>query len=197
MDTQSEEGFQLECSKLARLFLACGLALILYSSSAKGQETDTAPATQSLINLNEGVSFEISPHTGMMGGSGTFGLKLSMNYSSLNIELAGEQVIGKTANLYPLSVNALLNLTTRSRLIPYGVVGGGLLLTVPTNSLGDETVSTLGVNFGGGARYYITKSFGVRVEVKQYVTSVRSERELNNELLFFQEFSVGVTFMLR
>jgi hypothetical protein len=77
------------------------------------------------------------------------------------------------------------------------VVGGGLFLTVPTNSLGDETVSTLGVNFGGGARYYITRTFGVRVEVKQYVTSVRSERDLNTELLFFQEVSVGVTFMLR
>ncbi|MEK9136959.1 MAG: outer membrane beta-barrel protein [Bacteroidota bacterium] len=150
-----------------------------------------------VIDLNDGVSFEISPHTGLMGGSGTFGLRLSMNYSAFNLELAGEQVIGKTANLYPLSVNAILNLTTRGRLIPYGAVGGGLFLTVPTNSIGDETVTTLGVNFGGGARYYITKSFGVRVEVKQYATGVRSERESNTELLFFQEFSLGVTFMLR
>lgn len=164
---------------------------------AQSQEPATEPAPKNLIDLNDGVSFEISPHTGMMGESGTFGLRLAMNYSSLTLELAGEQVIGKTANLYPLSVNALLNLATRGRLIPYGAVGGGLMLTVPTNSLGDETVSTLGVNFGGGARYYITRSFGVRVEVKQYITSVRSERESNNELLFFQEFSVGVAFLLR
>jgi hypothetical protein len=171
-------------------------ALVVTSSVAMAQE-QASSGPQTIIDLNEGVSFEISPHSGMMGGSGTFGLKLSMNYSSFNLELAGEQVIGRTANLYPLSVNALLNLSTRSRLIPYGVVGGGLFLTVPTNSLGDETVSTLGVNFGGGARYYITRTFGVRVEVKQYVTSVRSERDLNTELLFFQEVSVGVTFMLR
>lgn len=170
------------------------LVLSTHSVFAQSQQSELHPA---LIDLNEGVTFEISPHTGMMGGSGTFGLCLSMNYSSFNLELAGEQVIGRTANLYPLSVNALLNLVTRGRLIPYGVVGGGLLVTVPTNSIGDETVTTLGMNFGGGGRYYITKSFGVRLEVKQYVTSVRSERDSNTELLFFQEFSVGVTFMLR
>ncbi|HET6273933.1 MAG TPA: hypothetical protein VFG32_13220 [Bacteroidota bacterium] len=151
---------------------------------------------KNLIDLNEGVSFEIAPHTGLMGSSGTFGLKLSMNYSAFTLELAGEQVIGRTANLYPISVNALLNLSTRGQLIPYGTVGGGLLLTVPTNTIGDQTVSTLGVNFGGGARYYITKTFGFRVEGKQYVTSVSNDRESKNELLFFQEVSVGVTFML-
>jgi hypothetical protein len=152
---------------------------------------------QRMIDLSNGVSFEISPHTGFMGGSGTFGLRLSMNYSSLNIELAGEQVIGKLANLYPVSVNAVLNLSTRSTLIPYGAVGAGLMITVPTNTIGDETVSSIGLNFGGGARYYLTRSFGFRVEAKQYITSVSNQRELKDELLFFQELSVGVTFMIR
>lgn len=189
----------MKCSRLMWPTRSTLLMMLLFGMQPilAQQQQDADPVPNSLIDLNEGVVFEISPHTGMMGGSGTFGLRLSMNYSSFNLELAGEQVIGKTANLYPLSVNALLNLSTRGRLIPYGAVGGGLLLTVPTNSLGDETVTSLGVNFGGGARYYITRAFGVRVEVKQYVTSVRSERESNTELLFFQEFSVGVTFMLR
>jgi len=174
--------------------------LCLLSTQLHAQEVPQEPVVQAppknLIDLNEGVSFEIAPHTGLMGSSGTFGLKLSMNYSAFTLELAGEQVIGRTANLYPISVNALLNLSTRGQLIPYGTVGGGLLLTVPTNTIGDQTVSTLGVNFGGGARYYITKTFGFRVEGKQYVTSVSNDRESKNELLFFQEISVGVTFML-
>jgi opacity protein-like surface antigen len=173
------------------------LAIWSGSACSQGQGDNAGPPRKNLIDLNEAVTFEISPHTGLMGGSGTFGLRMSMNYSSLNLELAGEQVIGKTANLYPLSVNVLLNLATRGRLIPYGAVGAGLMLTTPTNSIGDESVTTLGLNFGGGARYYITRSFGVRVEAKQYVTSVHSERESNTELLFFQEVSVGVTFMLR
>ncbi|MFN0159344.1 MAG: outer membrane beta-barrel protein [Bacteroidota bacterium] len=151
----------------------------------------------SLVNLNNGVLFEVSPHTGLMGGSGTFGLRLGMNYSSFHLELAGEQVIGKTANLYPISVNAILNLSTRSNLIPYGAVGVGLLLTVPTTSIGDETVSSIGFNFGGGARYYLTRNFGIRAEAKQYVTNVKNQRDQNDELLFFQEFTVGVAFMFR
>ena len=167
---------------------------------AQSQTDDTSGQShlrRNTIDLNDGVSFEISPHTGLMGSSGTFGLRVSMNYSSLNLELAGEQVIGKTANLYPISVNVLLNLATRGRLIPYGAVGAGLWLTVPTNTIGDKTVTTLGLNFGGGARYYISRSFGFRVEAKQYLTSVSSDRDLKDELLFFQEISIGVTFMFQ
>jgi opacity protein-like surface antigen len=179
------------------------MAAFAVCSSATRAQASQQPAPDNkeqrvhLIDLNEGVSFEASPHTGLMGGSGTFGLRLSMNYSSLNLELAGEQVIGRTANLYPISVNAILNLATRGALIPYGVVGTGLLLTVPTNTLGDETVSTIGINFGGGVRYYITRSFGFRAEVKQFITSVANTRDLKDELLVFQEVTVGVTFMFR
>jgi len=165
------------------------------------QATDAKPPAEivrpPLVDFGEGVTFEISPHTGLMGSSGTFGLKMLMNYSSLSLEIAGEQVIGQIANLYPVSLNVILNLSTRGRLIPYGSVGAGLLLTVPTNALGAETVSTLGINFGGGARYYITRSFGVRLEGKQYITSVGSNRDLKDELLFFQEVSLGVTFLFR
>ena len=166
-----------------------------------GQDTATPPRTGSrrapLIDLGEAVVFEVSPHTGMMGSSGTFGVKLLTTYSSFSLEIAAEQVIGKTANLYPISLNALLNLSTKGRLIPYGCVGAGLWLTVPTDALGAETVSTLGINFGGGARYYITRSFGVRLEAKQYFTSVSSATDPTDELLFFQEFSIGVTFLFR
>jgi opacity protein-like surface antigen len=163
-----------------------------------GQESDMATGqSESLIDLTKGVHFEISPHTGLMGGRGTFGLKLGMNYGSFSLELAGEQVIGRLANLYPISVNAIVNLTTRGRLIPYGGVGLGLMLTVPTHTIGDETVSTIGLNFGGGARYYVSSVFGFRLEAKQYITSVNSTYEQRSELLFFQEVSLGVTFMLR
>lgn len=173
--------------------------IVLLSPSAYAQRSDTTSVERraSFINLSDGVSFEIAPHTGLMGKSGLFGLRLSMNYSSFNLELAGAQVIGRLANLYPLSVNAILNLSTRSRLIPYGAAGVGLLLTVPTATIGDETVSSLAVNFGAGARYYFTRSFGIRAEVKQYVTNVKNSRDLKEELMLFQEISLGVTFMVR
>jgi len=176
--------------------LAASLAFV---SPLRAQNPSPAPATQTprtpLIDLNESVAFEVCPHTGMMGSSGTFGLKLMMTYSSFSLELAGEQVIGRTANLYPVSINAVLNLATHGRLIPYGAVGAGLWLTVPVNALGAETVSTLGMNFGGGARFFITRAFGIRLEAKQYFTTISDSRGLKNDLLFFQEVSVGATFL--
>lgn len=185
-----------------RMLVATLLITGLATARSSGQTTDPPEETRSekrasMINLNNGVLFEVSPYTGLMGGSGTFGLRLGMNYSSFHLELAGEQVIGKTANLYPISVNAILNLSTRSNLIPYGAVGAGLLLTVPTTSIGDETVSSIGFNFGGGARYFLSGNFGIRAEAKQYVTNVKNQRDENDELLFFQEFTLGVAFMFR
>jgi len=177
---------------IAALALAGASPLRAQSAAA---ESTAAPSRAPVIDLNESVAFEVCPHTGMMGSSGTFGLKLMMTYSSFSLELAGEQVIGRTANLYPVSINAVLNLATHSRLIPYGAVGAGLWMTVPVNALGAETVSTLGMNFGGGARYFITRTFGIRVEAKQYFTSISDSRGLKNDLLFFQEVSVGATFL--
>jgi len=148
-----------------------------------------------LVDFGDAVAFEVAPHTGLMGSSGTFGLNLLMTYSSFSLELAAEQVIGRTANLYPVTISALLNLATRGRLIPYGVVGAGLWLTVPTDAIGAETVSTLGLNFGGGARYFLTRTFGIRLEARQHITSVSNPTGLKDELLFFQEVSVGATFL--
>lgn len=175
-------------------FRACIAMALLVAAPVFGQEK---PDEKPLVDLTKGVSFEISPHTGFMGSSGTFGLRLGMNYGAFTFELGGEQVIGKTADLYPLSVNAVLNLATKGRLIPYGTVGVGLMLTVPSTTIGDETVSTIGLSFGGGARFYLTEVFGFRVEAKQHMTSVKAEQDQQDELLFFQELSLGVTFLLQ
>jgi hypothetical protein len=171
--------------------------LLLAVTPTFAQEKEPVVEDTPLVDLTKGVSFEVSPHTGFMGGSGTFGLKVGMNYGAFTFELAGEQVIGKTADLYPLSINAVLNLATKGSLIPYGTVGAGLMLTVPSTTIGDETVSTLGLSFGGGARFFLTEVFGFRMEAKQYITSVNAEQNQQDELLFFQELSLGVTFLLQ
>lgn len=185
-----------------RGFAAAALAaLLLGNCPVRAQESAPRPASparaSSPIDFSSGVTFEISPHTGIMGKNGVFGLKMLMTYSAFSLELAGEQVIGKTANLYPITVNALLNLSTRGRLIPYGSVGAGLWLTVPTDALGARTVSTLGISFGGGARFFITRSFGLRLEAKQHLTTVSSNRDLKEELLIFQELNLGAVFLFR
>ena len=181
---------------IQRLIFILLTALALTASGfAQSGKTQTPPPPA--IDLRNGVSFEISPHTGAMGGSGMFGMRLSMNYSALNMEVAAAQAIGESANLYPITLNFLLNLSTSGRLLPYGLVGGGLFMTVPTNAIGTGTVSTMGVNFGGGARFYLNNTFGFRLEAKQYLTNVTNELESRDELFIFQEISVGVTFMFR
>jgi opacity protein-like surface antigen len=184
-------------SRAAVLFAAVALLAVPVRTAAQESDIVAPQRPASVIDLTNGVTFEVSPHTGVMGGSGIFGIRALMNYGNFTLELAGEQVIGKTANLYPVSVNMLLNLSTRGRIIPYGAVGAGLWLTVPSTTVGDRTVTSLGLNFGGGARYYVTKAFGFRLEAKQYMTSISSQRESSSELMFFQEVTLGVTFMFR
>lgn len=175
-------------TRLIGLMVTIGLCFF-----AGAQESSSTP----VIDLSKGATFEVSPHTGAMGGSGLFGLRLSMNYGALNLEVAGEQVIGKTANTYPLMLNFVLNLSQKGKLLPYGLVGGGLMVTVPTDAIGARTVSTAGVNFGGGARLYLNRSFGFRLEAKQFVTQVANQISAEDELLIFQEVTFGVTFMFR
>ncbi len=175
------------------LIVACLVPAVVFAQEkGKDAHSETLPV---LIDLKQGVMFEISPHTGAMGGSGLFGLKLSMNYSAINLEVSAEQVIGESADLYPLSVNLLMNLATQGRLFPYGAIGGGLFLTVPTNAVGSRTVSSMALNYGGGARFYLTKKIGIRVETRQYITNVTNRDGKRNELLIFQSFNIGATFM--
>jgi hypothetical protein len=143
----------------------------------------------------DNVRFELSPHTGFMDGSGQFGLDASMNYKAFNLEFSAAQVIGETADLYPLNVNLLFNLAKKGQMIPYGGVGVGLLLTVPSTTIGNKTLSSLGLNFGGGLRFYFTDDFGLRLGVNQFLTNIKSKRDASEELLIFQEVTIGVIFV--
>jgi len=154
-------------------------------------------AFQAHAQQNDKVVFELSPHTGFMDGSGQFGLDASMNYKSFNLEFSGAQVIGETADLYPLNVNLLFNLATKGKMIPYGGVGVGLLLTVPSTTIGNKTLSSFGVNFGGGVRFYLTDEFGLRLGVNQFLTNIESKRDESEELLIFQEVTLGVIFVFK
>ncbi|MGH1363670.1 MAG: outer membrane protein [Calditrichia bacterium] len=165
------------------------ISTVLFAQS--GKKANTGPD----IDLRKGVFFEVAPYAGAMGGSGMFGLRLGMNYSALNVEVSGEQVIGKTANTYPIMLNFMLNLSKTGRFLPYVGAGGGLLMTVPTNAIGSQTVSSLGASLGVGTRIYLTKQFGFRAEFRQLATNITDEFEAREEFLTFQEISLGVTFM--
>ncbi len=188
------------CKLNGRFILRICFFLVLAGGAAWGQakpKNATAPPLTPEINLLQGTPFEVTPHTGAMRGSGLFGLKLAMNYGTVYLEASLAQVIGESADLYPLAINLGWNLTTRGRLLPYGTAGGGLLLTVPTAAVGARSVSTMSANFGGGIRYYFNGAVGLRLEARQLVTRVRNQFESRSELLFFPQVSVGATFMFR
>lgn len=151
----------------------------------------------SILKAQDDVIFELSPHTGFMDGGGEFGLDLGMNYKSISLEFSGAQVIGKTADLFPLNVNLIINFATKGKIIPFGGVGAGLLLTVPTTTIGNKTLSNLGINFGGGLRYYLSDEFGLKFGVNQYLTNVKNSRDNYEELLIFQEVTIGVIFVFK
>jgi hypothetical protein len=165
------------------------LSILILALSVSGVIAQVSP--------DKGVYFELSPHTGFMDGSGVFGLDASMNYKSLNLEFSGSQVIGETADMFPLTLNLVINFAQSGKMIPFGLVGAGLLLTVPTTTIGNKTVSTLGLNFGGGLRFYVSDSFGLRLGVTQYLTNIESKRDATDELLTFQEVTIGVVFVFK
>lgn len=182
--------------------LALGLLLgaSAVAASVWGPPPGTGPTRESADNEENlpqpGAGWEISPALGIMGGSALLGLRASMLYRPVTLEAVAEQVMGRAATLYPITVNAILDLAAPARVVPFAVIGGGLFLTVPSNSVGDETVSAMGANFGGGLRFYLNRKLGIRFESKQLFTRVqnRLDSQAREELLIFQSTSLGVIF---
>ena len=135
---------------------------------------------------------------GFAGASPAFGVRALMGYQNLALELSGDQLVGNIAVLFPITVNAVIDLAQTRRAVPYGVIGGGLFLTVPSNAVGSKSISTLGICYGGGLRYYITRLFGLRFESKLFLTEFEAKGEgsesTRQELLSFQSTSLGVIF---
>ncbi len=152
----------------------------------------------SIVNVSpaaeNGRMYEISPHVGFMGASKMAGIRAGMNYGSLSFELAAAEVIGQYATLFPLTASGLLNLGASKKAVPYGLIGGGLFLTSAQNAIGSHTVSSLGMNFGAGLRYFLSPRFGLRFETKQLFTSINNGNDNRSELLIFQETTLGLLF---
>jgi opacity protein-like surface antigen len=174
-----------------------GIAAAAYPLTPKpenGLNLNASAPTVTEVTGGTSSPFEISPTVGFMGASALIGARASMNYFPVSLELAAEQVLGRTATLYPITFNAILDMANSTRTIPYGLVGGGLFLTVPLNSVGDQTVSSVGLCFGGGFKYFINSKIGIRFETKQLFTRIKNQHDDHQELLIFQSSSLGVVF---
>lgn len=174
---------------LTPFVMGCMLTLGLGQTTA--QPLPLKASNDASPSLGDGL-FEITPQAGFMGGSSLVGVKGAMLYHGFSLEAAVDQVIGRYATLYPLTLNMVFNLSQGKKIVPFGIVGGGLFLTKPENTVGDEVLSTLGVNVGIGVRMYFNSRFGVRFETKQYFTEIENKSVGHPELLIYQSSSLGV-----
>jgi hypothetical protein len=165
----------------------------VHSSIRPGQSASepSLGSNSTAPRLGEGL-FEVTPQIGIMGGSALVGMKGSMIYQGFSLELAVDQVMGRYATLYPLTANLVFNLAQARRVIPFGIVGGGLFLVKSENTVGDRVLSSLGLNVGGGLRLYLNSRIGIRFETKQYFTEIQNKNENHPELLIYQSSSLGV-----
>ncbi len=145
---------------------------------------------------NPQAALELSPSIGMMGGSPVLSLRASMRYRPVSLEGAAGMVPGQTATLYPLTANILIHLAENSLFLPYGLLGGGLFITAPSNAVSAESISTVGLNYGGGLRYSLSPTLAVRFEVRQYFLRDRNPLDQSHILHVFQETNLGVSFVL-
>ncbi len=168
---------------------AFGMALTLWISAS-------GSVPNQLMAILPPKANEISPMAGFSGASPSFGVRGFMRYENVALELSGEQIVGNTAVLYPLTLNFLLDLAKTMPIVPYGVIGGGLFLTLPSNAVGSKTISTLGLCYGAGLRYYFTPLFGLRLESKLYLSEIEAKGEqfqaIRKELVSFQSLNLGV-----
>jgi hypothetical protein len=85
---------------------------------------------------------------------------------SLDEQFDAEQTLlgGNVTYQYPLEIG----------LVPYATGGAGYLKTTPSNPLGDTTdVSTVDINFGGGAKYFFPtpRWLGLRFDVRYHTAT--------------------------
>jgi len=169
------------------LGIAVFSAAMLFSLSKGAEPIESDPVQSAAIT-------EVTPVTGFMGASPSVGVKASMGYSGVALELAGDAAVGNTAALYMVMANAIINLSETKRAIPYGILGGGLFLTVPAGAVGSRSISNTGICYGAGLRYYFTKKYGLRIESKQFLTQILNAADNRQELFIFQSISLGVLF---
>jgi hypothetical protein len=75
----------LRSSEKRILYIAVCLLSLISLTIGQSNKDDTEK-----IDLTKGVIFEITPHTGFMGSSGIFGIKMGMHYSVVAFEFADE-----------------------------------------------------------------------------------------------------------
>jgi hypothetical protein len=173
-------------SGVAALIACCGLM--------------TMPAAQAQ-SADEPNDFEITPFLGWMTGGGfespttgdaldvksdtTYGIFLNMmadvperQYELLYARQSSSvEKVGMDLDVQYLQIGGTVAYPNMQHVIPYfGATVGGALLSPKGPGLDDETKLALSV--GGGARFPITKHFGIRFDVRAFITLLETDSDI-------------------
>jgi hypothetical protein len=92
-------------------------------------------------------------------------------------------VAQQESRLFDFNVNFHIKVPLWERLVPYAIVGGGLLwnsyrYTTGSQAWLDSSEVNFGFHTGGGVRYYLRQNFGIRPECR-IIVSTRTQVRLN------------------
>ena len=104
----------------------------------------------------------------------------------LALEGSFKHVLGKAADSYFIMSNLSYMLKETGKTRPYVTAGMGVINTVPARSISSDTVSNMAINYGGGARKYLTEKLSLIFTVSQY--SIFVGKNISN----FREYTLGI-----
>lgn len=138
---------------------------------------------------------------GLTGGvriGDRFGIEADLRYlpTTVNAYSAGSRTVSD-ANVFLLGGNLSLFLPVGSgRIEPFLTAGAGAKVYDPDYE-GADTESDFAVNFGGGANLRLTPAVALRVDVRDYVSSLDPDMSgLDSEIQHDLLLSTGLTFTL-
>ena len=104
----------------------------------------------------------------------------------LALEGSFKHVLGKAADSYFIMSNLSYMLKETGKTRPYVTAGMGVINTVPDRSIGSDTVSNMAINYGVGARKYLTEKLSLIFTASQF--SIFVGKNISN----FREYSLGI-----
>jgi len=104
----------------------------------------------------------------------------------LALEGSFKHVLGKAADSYFIMSNLSYMLKETGKTRPYVTAGMGVINTVPDRSIGSDTVSNMAINYGLGARKYLTEKLSLIFTASQFTIFVG--KNISN----FREYTLGI-----
>ena len=104
----------------------------------------------------------------------------------LALEGSFKHALGEAADSYFIMANLSYLLKEHGKILPFVTGGMGVINTVPDRGIGSDSVSHMAINYGVGARKYLSPKLSVTGHATQFTTFV------GKGIRHFREFTIGL-----